>query len=139
MKKIAYITLTIILILSFAVPIAANNLTNMRNDRNALSNRSTQQRRELNSIQNQMNALEFQMRMLDLDIEIAEQSYQHYTEWLEWAQRELDALEEELSRALIDYEEHMQRFADRIRHLNMTNTFGRNNLLLLLNSGNLNE
>ena len=140
MRKVIVFFASVFFVLGlYAVVAEANTLQQLRNDRSALTSNMTLQRNALNSARREMANVEFQIRRLDLEMEMAYNAYDYFGQWVEWAYRELEILEEELVQATINFNDHHDRFAARIRHLSENNTFGTNYLRILLGSANLSE
>ncbi|MCL2702220.1 MAG: peptidoglycan DD-metalloendopeptidase family protein [Defluviitaleaceae bacterium] len=115
------------------------NISQLRNERTRISNSVSQRRRQLSAIRAERNTLEFDILRLDIDIEVAHMTYEHYTELIEWALRELEIIEFELHLAVEDYERQHELFVDRVRDLNETDTFGLNYLQIFLDSASLTD
>jgi murein DD-endopeptidase MepM/ murein hydrolase activator NlpD len=99
----------------------------------------SQLRSQLNSTRSNRSAVELEIFRLDIELEVAYVTYDHYTDMLEWAYRELEILEADLGYAREDYNEQYELFTMRVRDLNENNTFGLNYLQIFLNSASITD
>jgi septal ring factor EnvC (AmiA/AmiB activator) len=142
MRAVAAIVCVLGAVLTFLginATVEASNINQLRNDRTQISANVSQARAQLNATIAARRNLEFEINRLDLEIQWAHEAYEHYTELYEWAVRELNILEADLSIAQLEYDAQYERFAERMRELNETDTFGLGYLQVFLSASSITD